>query len=377
MRIGIITGEYPPMRGGVGAFSHILGTELARHGHEVFVLSSKNAYQQDNQVPVETVNNWGWTISRRVNQWADNHQLDIINLQYQTAAFGMSPWIHFLPDRTNVPLVTTFHDLRFPYLFPKAGPLRTWIVRHLAQASAGCIVTNEEDQHMLGTRHPLTQLIRIGSNIRETDSQARVIELPDSFDDAFVVGYFGFINHSKGLDVLIQALAMLKLDRPVKLLIIGERLGDSDPTNAQYARDIDNLIAEYGLEDQIFYTGYVMEKEVATYLKRCDLVALPFRDGASFRRGTLMAAIEQECAIITTQPAISIPTISEDYFCLVPVEQPRALADAITQLATDDCERDRLRNSIGAIKSEFAWGTIAQQTEAFFEIVMRGHRAQS
>jgi len=40
MRIGLITGEYPPMQGGVGDFTHELGKALAALGHEVHVLTS-------------------------------------------------------------------------------------------------------------------------------------------------------------------------------------------------------------------------------------------------------------------------------------------------------------------------------------------------
>ena len=60
-----------------------------------------------------------------------------MNIQYQTAAYGMSPFIHFLPDALRpIPVVTTFHDLRFPYLFPKAGRAAR-LDRHAARARVG------------------------------------------------------------------------------------------------------------------------------------------------------------------------------------------------------------------------------------------------
>jgi hypothetical protein len=61
----------------------------------------------------------------------------------------------------------TFHDLRVPYLFPKAGPLRRWIVYHLARSAEGVIATNDEDFHRLLTeaRPRRLALIPIGSNI--------------------------------------------------------------------------------------------------------------------------------------------------------------------------------------------------------------------
>lgn len=376
MRTGIITGEYPPMRGGVGAFSHILGVELAHLGHDVFILTSQGGRQLDDQIRVDTVDNWGWQISNRVNDWVRDHQLDVVNLQYQTAAFGMSPWIHFLPNRAKVPFVTTFHDLRVPYLFPKAGPLRAWIVQHLVKSSSGRIVTNEEDQQTLKSI-PQTRLIRIGSNIRGYTPQPNIhtTALDDIADGTFVIGFFGFINHSKGLDVLIRALSLLDIDRPTKLLIIGDRVGDSDMTNVKYADEIDALIAQCGVEDHVIYTGYVTEQEVAAYLRASDIVVLPYRDGASFRRGTLLAAIEQECAIVTTLPLVSIDAISDNSFCLIPTDHPEKLATAIQHLATDASAVKIFQENVKAVKAQFTWETIAQETEAYFADLTGSFRA--
>ena len=38
-----MTGEYPPMEGGVGAFTQELARELAVLGHEVFIITSHKA----------------------------------------------------------------------------------------------------------------------------------------------------------------------------------------------------------------------------------------------------------------------------------------------------------------------------------------------
>ena len=42
MRIGLITGEYPPMQGGVGDFTQELGKGLAALGHDVHVITDKS-----------------------------------------------------------------------------------------------------------------------------------------------------------------------------------------------------------------------------------------------------------------------------------------------------------------------------------------------
>jgi len=40
MRIVLITGEFPPMQGGMGDFTNELGKALAELGHEVHVITS-------------------------------------------------------------------------------------------------------------------------------------------------------------------------------------------------------------------------------------------------------------------------------------------------------------------------------------------------
>jgi hypothetical protein len=138
MRIGMITGEYPPMQGGVGAFTHILAGEMAALGHDVLVLSRAKTQNDDPRVDLTpAVQRWGIGSLISARRWAREQQLDVVNVQYQTAAYGMSPFIHYLPDVLRpIPVVTTFHDLLYPYLFPKAGRLRDQIVMRLARAPA-------------------------------------------------------------------------------------------------------------------------------------------------------------------------------------------------------------------------------------------------
>src|SRR5688572_30093141 len=123
------------MLGGVGAYTDVLAHSLAAHEHNIHLFSTSGAQSSD--LPItNSVSRWNFNSLLMARRWAT--LFDIINLQFQTAAYGMSPFIHFLPDMIrSVPVVTTFHDLRHPYLFPKAAPLRDWIVMRLARASDG------------------------------------------------------------------------------------------------------------------------------------------------------------------------------------------------------------------------------------------------
>ncbi|MBL8116252.1 MAG: glycosyltransferase family 4 protein [Anaerolineae bacterium] len=378
MRIGLITGEYPPMQGGVGAYTHILAQVLSQQGHEVAVISGTQAAQSSPSITLENnIPRWDYTIFSRINQWSKRHQLDILNLQFQTAAFGMSPWIHLLPQMTTLPLVTTFHDLRHPYLFPKAGFLRDWVVRHLARTSTGVIVTNHEDFQQLEGLPRLT-LIPIGSNVR--------LPLPADFNPAawralahaqphdFLIAYFGLFNHTKGLETLFESVAELRRDAiPARLIMVGGGTGSSDPTNAAYLAQLQNRVQQLQLEDYIHWTGYLEdEASVGAYLTASDAVALPFTDGASYRRGSLMAAIHYHCPIVTTTPQIDIPAFEHaENMLLVAPGNTSALSHALRQLHQSPEFRYKLQRGAAALSLHFDWSSIGRDTIQFFQQVLQ------
>jgi glycosyltransferase involved in cell wall biosynthesis len=372
MRIGIITGEFPPMEGGVGAYSERLAEHLMAEGQEVFVLSAENSASRQPIHLTSVVARWNMRAWLQARVWAQRNELDIISLQYQTAAFGMSPFIHFLPQvlRTT-PVVTTFHDLRFPYLFPRAGGLRTRIVEHLARKSAACITTNTEDAARLHPTAPNT-MIPIGSNVPITpltQDQCQALRQQITANDKdFIIGYFGLLNRSKGVDLLLEAVARLRgAGVPARLLIIGGTVGASDSTNETYADELETQMAALNLGEYVQQTGYVDDANASAYLQVVDAVALPFRDGASYRRGSLLAALEHGCAIVTTVP--TTPTaefVDGETMLLVETENVEGLTTALKRLYDDAA----LRAEIGAGAKEtarrFAWSSIAAAHMALF-----------
>jgi glycosyltransferase involved in cell wall biosynthesis len=311
-----------------------------------------------------------------MRRWAESLELDIVNLQYQAAAYSMAAFIHIAPMRINTPTVTTFHDLRPPYLFPKAGPLRFQAILTLARSSAGVIVTNVEDYERLqgeNVRH--LARIPIGSNIAVCSAPVDGAKLRESVgipEGAFLVGYFGFLNKNKGVDTLVKGAAdAIRDGLNLELVMIGGRTGSSDPTNAGYAREIEALIDGEDIADHVHWTGFVDEDEVSAWLCAADCVALPFRDGASFRRGTFMAALAHGCPIITTTPAVRLPEIKDGQNVrLIPPDSPSAFATTVKALAANDLLRRRLGEGALALSHKFDWDQIGQDTARFFALCL-------
>jgi glycosyltransferase involved in cell wall biosynthesis len=382
MKIGQVTGEYPPMQGGVGAFTQVLSHAMVEMGHEVHVFTDHRAAAQPDNTAIRITADaraWRWGTLSRIRRWAQAQQLDVVNLQYQAAAYNMAAFVHILPMRLdNVVVVTTFHDLLVPYLFPKAGPLRYQAILTLARSSDGVIVTNRGDQARLSTEQSIASIrhIPIGSNITPTppsDYNRAVWRAALGFQpDDIVVGYFGFLNASKGIETLIQGVRIARNSKlPVKLLMIGGRTGTSDPANIVFAREVDQIVEDLVLDEHIRWTGFVDSEAVSGHLMAADLIALPFRDGVSFRRGSLMAALAHGCTIITTHPEVDMPDlVGDQHVRMIAPDSPTALALAIEDLADNPDLRREMGCNAARLAEEFTWERIAARTVDYFEALL-------
>lgn len=384
------------MQGGVGAFTQELAKSLAVQGHEIHIMTGRSAWPEADAssglselLPKRKagepfnlgfaqlypfINRWRWPSVARIADWTERHEFDVVNIQYQPAAYNMnSAAINLLPWRLRgiTTTVVTFHDLRTPYLFPKAGWLRHTAVTFMAQKAHGIIVTNPEDHHALSARvrTPAVQ-IPIGSNIAvpetswgEVTAVRRELGLQEG---DCLLGYFGFLNESKGADGLLRTLA--ELDEQVHLVFIGGRTGSSDEANNQlFYEQLDGLIAELGVSQRVHWTGFVPEHQVSAYLRAVDLMVMPYRDGASLRRGTLMAALAHGRALITTYPAVPTPELVHgENVWFVPVDDVPALVTAVQTLLASPALMAKLGSGAVQTADLFSWDKIAARTFEFF-----------
>lgn len=369
------------MRGGVSDSVAELVKALAERGHELHVLSSPQAQTAYTGVTLHnSMSSWGMNAPRQIRRWAQVQQLDVVNLHYQTAMYGMSGWMHFVPQvlrRVGLPCVVTFHDLRFPYLFPKAGDaLRTWFVHHLARSATRAVVTNHEDRATLSQAYVAEPaLIPIGSAIHaqalSPSARQAIRAQVGTREGEFVIGHFGFLYPNRGLETLLHALhTRQQAGDALRLLMIGGREGG--PTDPAYVRQMDALIEQLKLSDRIHWTGYANPEQVSSYLQACDLIALPFRDGASYRRSSLMAAIQHACAILTTEPLVAVERFQQNVnLYLTPPDDSSALAEALAQLYQHPERVATLRAGVQHLAQDFQWTDIAHSYERVFEQARR------
>ncbi len=381
MHVGLVTGEYPPMEGGVGAFTREIARAMAAAGHTVSVFT-RAAARGEPEPGITTYavvgSRWGWRANHTVRAWAQQSGIDVLNIQFETAAYDMHPAIHWLPvSIPSVPVVVTFHDLRVPYLFPKAGMLRTRLLQKLARDADGVISTDRADERALREWgiSPV-EWIPIGSNISAAPpgecDRTRWREQLGAAPGDLLIAYFGFLNETKGGLVLIEALARLVGQGvPARLVMIGGRAGASDPTNHAYGQRVDAAIVRHGLADRVHWTGFVDDDGVSGCFYASDVTALPYLDGVSLRRGTLMAALAHGRAIVTTHPQTEAPEL-DGVVRTVAAGDPAALAAEILTVWQDGDLRARLERAALAASRAFSWDGIAARTLEFYTRLRAG-----
>ncbi|WP_322489694.1 glycosyltransferase [Chloroflexus sp.] len=382
MRILFITGEYPPQPGGVGDYTQRLAQMIAIAGHEAITLTARQGRWQlwrstrnGNEALVAPGGRASWRLvaAGRLARLVSRIRPDWCHIQYQTGAYQLQVGINVLPlllRRTGIASAITYHDLLPPYLFPKAGPVRDWVTLLPACAATAVIATNPEDEATLRNAGLQPRLIPIGANIEPA--------LPPDYDRAAwrerlgvaageaLIGYFGLLSPGKGVDMLIDLVA----GQPHwRLLIIGGAA--TAPTDRAYAGTVQQRLATAGLRDRVIITGHVAAEHVSAYLSACDVVTLPFRDGASLRRGSLLAALAHGCAIVTTPPTSPATAAALTGAVQFAAAQPDAFATAISALLENPATRMRLSETARAVARRFDWQAIAAAHHEMYQTVVR------
>ncbi|HET6316816.1 MAG TPA: glycosyltransferase [Chloroflexota bacterium] len=346
-----ISGEYPPDVGGVGDYTVCLRRALASSGVDSAVLSRRQVRRWDARALM-------WLLRMAPRR-------GIVHIQFQAGAFDLLGDVCLMPlllrlARPRVRVLTTFHDVRVPYLFPRAGVLRWQAVKLLARTSHAVVAADERDLHAVGrTRWQ----VPIGSNV--------ACAPPYGYDrlafrqglglapDTLAVAYFGLLNASKGLDTLIDAFDLVRSARPgARLLMLGGSVGASYPSDAVTAS---RLRARLGHSD-VQPTGWLEPQALSAHLLAADVALLPYADGASARRGSLLACATHGLPIVSTLPASQAVA---DAILAVPATAA-ALGEAVLRLADDAALRSRVREGAAALTERTRWQAIAEQHLAIY-----------
>jgi glycosyltransferase involved in cell wall biosynthesis len=352
-----VSGEYPPDVGGVGDYTAQLRLALEQRGRLTDVVTRADVGHWDARSLLKVL--------PRVPKTG------VVHIQFQAAAFDLLGDICLLPTvlkryRPGVRSVTTFHDVRVPYLFPRAGGLRQAAVRFLARSSDAVVAADARDLRALGGPSSRHYHVPIGANVacappRDYDRADFRTSLGLSANDLAVV-YFGTLNASKGTDLLLDAVECIRARQSgVRLLLLGGEVSASDPTDQVSAARVRQRSA--GPRDGLMRTGWLKPRELSAHLLAGDVALLPYADGASARRGSLLACAAHGLPIVTTLPAGSevapyVEAVGHD---------PHELAEAVIRAWRAPA---KLRAASVKLAEAVSWARIASQHIEIYESLL-------
>lgn len=175
--------------------------------------------------------------------------------------------------------------------------------------------------------HPLYD--NFGEKISKAEARKQLkINTPAGSAEVLIVLFFGFIRNYKGLDILLNALKILKdtslmYHTPgIKLLIAGEFYEDRKP--------YDELISDAGIRDNlIMQTRFIRNEEVKYYMCAADVVVQPYRDAT--QSGVTPLAYHFEVPMIVTNVGGLPSMVPDNKAGLVAEPTAESLAEKIIE----------------------------------------------
>jgi glycosyltransferase involved in cell wall biosynthesis len=182
------------------------------------------------------------------------------------------------------------------------------------------------------------------------------VELPEELREVKgpVILTFGLIRPYKGTDVLLEAFARV---RGAELWIVGMPRMPIEPLRELAARAPGTVR---------FIDRFVTDPEIPAFMRRADIVALPYRNIE--QSGVLYTALAFGRPLVLSDVG-GFPEVAElGAARLAPVGNPEALAEVLQGLLDDPAKRERLAaGALEAARGTYSWDEIGRETLALYQ----------
>jgi D-inositol-3-phosphate glycosyltransferase len=193
--------------------------------------------------------------------------------------------------------------------------------------------------------------------------------------------FVGRIEPLKGLDVLIQALVLMRREEalkglPICLAVIGGDPGASSEAMTEEMARIQNMRQQYGLEDMVMFLGRHGQDTLPYYYSAAEAVVVP----SHYESFGMVALEAMACGtpVVASQVgglAFLVQDGVTGYH--VPVGEPDALCDRLTALFSNPELRMKLGQQAATFARQYAWEKIAARILALYEDVLKQPQHQS
>jgi len=351
----LIVSMFPLEGAGSGTYCRSMACKYISEGNEVFMLLPRSAYPQEvpgvHVVSVDPCPGKPFPVftdhpeSSRVFDDLTEEEITYYLRTYDGAIRGMIreygiDRIHFqhlwltasLAGDLPVPSIVTCHgtDIRGFQMWPRFG-------EYFRKSIDGCeevvAVSHSQGELLLELCPDIAGKLNVVLNRhdpaifhkKEVDRRAVLQKLGCENVSQKVLLFAGKINRTKGVDVLLDAMLVLKNEQPASrqpLLIL-----------AGSGRDMEQSVGfcRKNCLDNVIFAGFVPQEELADLMNAADLFIMPSR----YEPFGLSAQEAMACGLYVI--ASDVDGLSEIVTpgkgVLIPPGDPRCLADAIASLA--------------------------------------------
>lgn len=385
MKILMLTWEYPPrIVGGIARVVHDLSKRLIKDGHEVTVVTYRDnadvpEYENDKGVNVYRVDNYmihpnnfiDWIMQLNFNMLSK--ATEIINKEGGFDIIHAHDWLvtyaaKSLKNAYDIPIVATIHATEAGRNSGIHDETQRYIndTEWLLTYEATEVIVNSnymknEIQRLFGLPFDKINVIPNGINLSNFTGIERDYDFRRQYamDNEKIILYVGRLVYEKGVQHLIAAMPKILSNYNDAKLIIAGRGGMMDELRAEAS----NL----GLNDKIYFTGYLNSKQVQKMYKCADVAVFP--------------STYEPFGIVALEAMLAgVPTVVSDVGGLDEIVthgvdgmksyagNANSIADSVTallydhQLATNVSKKAKQK-----VKDQFNWEKIAQDTHFTYE----------
>lgn len=338
MKKVVIIGPAWPLRGGLATFDQRLAKQFIDEGMDCTIYSfslqypsflfpgttqySSDAAPEDLTIfsAINSANPLNWIgVGNRVKKMKP----DIIVVRYWLPFMG--PALGTILRRVRKNRHTKIVAITDNVLPHEKRPGDTMFTKYFLGSCDAFITMSEKvlddlrkfvrNKPMMQVLHPLYD--NFGDPVSKEEARATLgLQSTDK-----IILFFGFIRKYKGLDMLLEAMKILKeKNAGIKLLVAGEFYEDEKPYS--------ELIEKNGLSDVlILRTAFIADRDVKYYLCAADAVVQPYRNAT--QSGVTPLAYHFEKPMIVTNVG-SLPALVPDgRVGLVAEPEPASIAAAV------------------------------------------------
>lgn len=347
----LVTPEYPPMLGGVSAYTHQIATELARNGTAVHVWGPAGIAAQAGSPVIAhaDLGRFRRADLRRTGSLIDTFPSPRrLIVQWVPHGYGRRamnlPFCLWLWRRAvagdSVELIVHEPFVTFsgsPGQYALAAVQRAMMLMLLSAARRVWVTTEAWTPLLapyLSTRATRIESLPVPSNLAPADTAAAgIVRARYAPGDTQLVGHFG--SHGALVTPLLDGVIPLvaEVNASVRFLLIGS--GSEDFKNA--------LVGSHAhLTGRVSATGALEARDLPAHVAACDVLLQPYPDGVTTRRTSTMAGLFARVPVVSTYGSLTEGLWrAGGPLRLAPTNDAAAIAGHVLQLLADPAERRR------------------------------------